>query len=102
MEGGKERRRSDPHPLLRGSGSSRIAVQGRHCCYSHGFSPSMMQSLSAVCEALVPSLPAPVVGGEELPSKSVQAFYSANPVPDEVGGFKNQRLLSRRRERERC
>lgn len=96
MEGGNERRRSAPHPLLRG-GSSTIAMQGRHCCYSHGFSPSTLQSLAAVCEALVPSLPAPVVGGEEPPSKSAQAFYSAscsvNPIPDEVGGLKNQRLI---------
>lgn len=76
MEGGRQ-----PHPLLRGG--------RREGPYTHGFSHSMLSSLSCICEAIVPSLQVEdAAGKEELPDKAVQAFYSASgsaqPVPDEV------------------
>ncbi|XP_008785203.2 long-chain-alcohol oxidase FAO2-like [Phoenix dactylifera] len=85
MEGGEERRRG--HPRLRG-GRRRREEGG----YSHGFSPSQIQSLAAMCEALIPSLPMEELhvssGKEDPPTKSLQAFYLASgaesPVPDEV------------------
>ncbi|KAJ4969182.1 hypothetical protein NE237_015883 [Protea cynaroides] len=72
------------HPLLRG---------GRRIeSYSHGFSSYQMESLSAICETFIPSIPLEDtihVGSKEVPSsKAVQAFFNASasqkPIPDEV------------------
>ncbi|XP_008804287.2 long-chain-alcohol oxidase FAO2-like [Phoenix dactylifera] len=85
MEGGGEGRRQG-HPRLRGG---RRTEKGGH---SHGFSPSQIQSLAAMCEAFIPSLPMEELhvssGKEDPPTKSLQAFYlasgSESPIPDEV------------------
>ncbi|KAK8631048.1 hypothetical protein V6N13_079813 [Hibiscus sabdariffa] len=65
------------HPLLRGG--------RRKTGYTHGFSSAQIQSLSAICEALIP--PLPLDSPAHHPS-SLHAFYKASgaepPVPDEV------------------
>lgn len=43
---------SKPHPLLKGGSSRRREEE-----YSHGFSSSQIQSLSAICQTLIPPLP---------------------------------------------
>lgn len=86
MEGGEEMRQG--HPRLRGG---RRREEG----YGHGFSPSQIQSLAAMCEAFIPSLPMEELhvssGKEDPPTKSLRAFYLASgseyPVPDEVLPF---------------
>ncbi|KAJ4967855.1 hypothetical protein NE237_014556 [Protea cynaroides] len=72
------------HPSLRG----RRRIES----YSHGLSSYQMESLSAICESFIPSIPSEDtlhVGGKEVPSrKAVQAFFNASasqkPIPDEV------------------
>ncbi|KAJ6817469.1 long-chain-alcohol oxidase FAO1-like [Iris pallida] len=86
MGGGGRRRQG--HPLLRGGGRR----SDQH--YSHGFSRSQMAALSAVCGALVPSLPAEEIHGaagagrEDPPIKDLRALYAASgsepPIPDEI------------------
>nr|XP_010920358.1 long-chain-alcohol oxidase FAO2 [Elaeis guineensis] len=93
MEGGEGRRQG--HPRLRGG---RRREKGD---YSHGFSPSQIQSLAAMCEAFVPSLPMEefhvTSGKEDPPTKSLQAFYRASgsefPMPDEVAELMVKRGL---------
>ncbi|GMI73542.1 hypothetical protein like AT4G28570 [Hibiscus trionum] len=62
------------HPLLRGG--------RRKTPYTHGFSSAQIQSLAAICGALIPPLPPPDQ------ASSLHAFYKASgaepPVPDEV------------------
>ncbi|KAK9105318.1 hypothetical protein Scep_022162 [Stephania cephalantha] len=55
------------HPLLRG---------GRREIYTHRFSTSELQSLSSICETLVPPL--------SLNEESDLGFFSRLPIPDEV------------------
>ncbi|XP_010262397.1 PREDICTED: long-chain-alcohol oxidase FAO2-like [Nelumbo nucifera] len=76
-------KRRECHPLLRGG--------RRQGSYSHGFSLSEMQVVTAICEALIPPIPLGslhVNGKESPPSKSIQSFYLASgsqkPIPDEV------------------
>ncbi|KAJ4774270.1 Long-chain-alcohol oxidase [Rhynchospora pubera] len=74
------------HPLLRG-GKRREKEE-----YNHGLSEAEMQSLSAMCGAVIPSVPVDkiheVTGKQDPPSKTLEAFYLASasdfPVPDEV------------------
>ncbi|KAJ4955942.1 hypothetical protein NE237_012725 [Protea cynaroides] len=82
--GVEEPKSRECHPLLRG---------GRRVDrYSHGLSSSQMESLSAICETFIPSIPSqdPLhVGSKEVPSaKTVQSFFNASgsekPIPDEV------------------
>ncbi|KAG0486258.1 hypothetical protein HPP92_008353 [Vanilla planifolia] len=82
MEAEKSSRRG--HPLLRGGMKKET--------YSHGFSRSQMEVLSAMCEAFIPALSAEEIcssdGKEDTPNKHLIAFYAASacqsPVPDEV------------------
>lgn len=79
----EERRGS--HPLLRGR---------KKDSYSHGFSSSQIQSLSAICEALIPPLPPP---NENPPNQALHSFYqisgSQPPIPDEVAELLVRRCL---------
>lgn len=85
------------HPLLRGGGA-------RTERYTHGFSASQMAALTALCGALVPSLPP--AGGRSLQEedggrgggdKVVEEFLLASaadaPVPDEVAELMSRRCL---------
>lgn len=79
----RERKRSECHSLLRGG--------RRQGGYTHGFSSYEMQSLAAICGALIPSVPLGSVhvnGREDPSSKTLEAFYLASgsqePIPDEV------------------
>ncbi|XP_058198010.1 long-chain-alcohol oxidase FAO2 [Rhododendron vialii] len=83
-----EERRGN-HPLLRG--------RKRESCgsYSHGFSSSQIQSLSAICEALIPPLPLP---NENPPDdQALHSFYQISgshpPIPDEVAELMVKRCL---------
>ncbi|KAL5702364.1 long-chain-alcohol oxidase [Ranunculus cassubicifolius] len=82
MEG--EKRRNEPHHLLRGG--------RQETKYSHGFSSNELQSLALVCEAFIPpisldSLPFSTDNLDQ-PNKSLKSFYlssgSQHPIPDEV------------------
>ncbi|KAG0491730.1 hypothetical protein HPP92_004773 [Vanilla planifolia] len=72
------------HPLLRGG--------KRKESYSHGFSSSQMEALSAMCEAFIPSFSSEqfhcINGKEDSQSQDLRAFYMASgsqsPVPDEA------------------
>lgn len=74
------------HPLLRGRSITESTV------FNHGFSAPQLQSLSAMCEAFIPSLPDMAAhvssGKEESLCKNIQAFYLASasqaPIPDMV------------------
>lgn len=87
------RERRKPHPLLRGG---RREGGG----YTHGFSSSEMQSLAAICGALIPSVPIEslhVSGREDPPSKTLEAFYNASgsqhPIPEEVAELMRKKSL---------
>lgn len=78
----------ETHPLLRGGNSdSRF--------YNHGFSSSEIQSLTSICEALIPPLPLETLkvnSTKDPPSlESLQPFYKSSgsqlPIPDEVLTF---------------
>lgn len=87
MEGKESHRRH--HPLL-----TRARRDGGG--YSHGFSPSQIQALSAVCEAFLPSLSPPPSdaishshGDTQLHTEAALEYYykasgSQSPFPDEV------------------
>ncbi|KAL6899576.1 hypothetical protein ACP4OV_006234 [Aristida adscensionis] len=99
------------HPLLRGGGK-------REGPYTHGFSASQMAALTALCGALVPSLPPPAPPGRDqeaedaggrggpAPGKKAaagegeeakEAFLRASavepPVPDEVAELMSRACL---------
>ena len=69
--------------------------------YSHGLSEREMQSLSAICGTVIPSVPIEkfheVTGKEDPPSKTLEAFYQASasefPVPDEVPSLSLSRFI---------
>ncbi|XP_059281102.1 long-chain-alcohol oxidase FAO1-like isoform X2 [Lycium ferocissimum] len=66
------------HPLLRGG--------RRETRYSHGFSSSDMETLTSICETLLPPLPQ---NSLEKNSHKIQYLHKASgsqyPIPDEVG-----------------
>lgn len=68
------------HPLLRG-GNLSVKLQN----YRHGFSSSQIQSLTAVCEALIPSIHHH--DGQDK-SKALHSYYISSashpPFPDQV------------------
>ncbi|KAL2506546.1 Long-chain-alcohol oxidase FAO3 [Abeliophyllum distichum] len=78
------------HPLLKGG--------RRETKYSHGFSASDMETLTSICEVILPSLP---LNSEEISAKNdqskraIQSFYNASgsqyPIPDEVGELMTKR-----------
>ncbi|XP_010526493.1 PREDICTED: long-chain-alcohol oxidase FAO4B-like [Tarenaya hassleriana] len=80
-----ERRRRRGHPLLRW----RTRAEGD---YSHGFSQGQIQSLSAICHTLLPSLPPPppetLSDQDKTNFPALVSFYRATasqpPIPDEV------------------
>ncbi|XP_022758474.1 long-chain-alcohol oxidase FAO2-like [Durio zibethinus] len=77
-----ERKEECGHPLLRGG--------RRTSKYTHGFSSAQIQSLAAICETFVPSLPIDTINNKDSSADqaALQAFYQASgaepPVPDEV------------------
>ncbi|XP_028051793.1 long-chain-alcohol oxidase FAO2-like [Camellia sinensis] len=88
----------ESHPLLRRGKRER---NNSSSSYSHGFSTSQIQSLSAICEALIPSLPLPNhVHSNQHPqqSQSLHSFYQSSashpPFPDEVAELLVKRALS--------
>jgi len=89
------------HPLLRGGGAKRER-------YTHGFSASQMAALTAICGALVPSLPPDRRnghqqqedggrGGGDGGNKVVEEFLLASaadpPVPGEVAELMSRKCL---------
>ncbi|KAG8370448.1 hypothetical protein BUALT_Bualt14G0118000 [Buddleja alternifolia] len=92
-------------PLLKGG--------RRETKYSHGFSASDIETLTSICEVLLPPLPPKHNFHENFPkndeddqsNKAIQSFYEASgsqyPIPDEVAeivtkkGFLEARLLVR-------
>ncbi|XP_022940421.1 long-chain-alcohol oxidase FAO1-like [Cucurbita moschata] len=73
-------RRSECHPLLRGTRSNK---------FTHGFSAAEMESITAICDTVLPSLPFDSQGKTNASDiASVEAFYAASgsrsPIPDEV------------------
>ena len=77
-----ERKDQSGHPLLRGG--------RRKSGYTHGFSSAQIQSLSAICETLVPPLPLDTINNKDnsADQAALHAFYKVSgaepPVPDEV------------------
>ncbi|CAL4968168.1 unnamed protein product [Urochloa decumbens] len=96
MGAGERKQRGHGHPLLRGGGARKER-------YTHGFSASQMAALTALCGALVPSLPPDTRnrnddGGREPDGdKVVEEFLLASgadaPVPDEVAELMSPRCL---------
>ncbi|PUZ76617.1 hypothetical protein GQ55_1G305000 [Panicum hallii var. hallii] len=88
------------HPLLRGGGARRER-------YTHGFSASQMDALTALCGALVPSLPPTGSrnpqeedggrggggGGNKVMEEFLLASAADPPVPDEVAELMARRCL---------
>ncbi|KAK4750874.1 hypothetical protein SAY87_004356 [Trapa incisa] len=72
--------RGECHPLLRGG-----KKVGR---YSHGMSPTQIQSLAAICETIIPSLRVDAMLKGFCSDQAVCLFYKASgsepPIPDEV------------------
>ncbi|KAF3322231.1 long-chain-alcohol oxidase FAO2-like protein [Carex littledalei] len=89
---GKTGKIKQGHPLLRG----KKREKGE---YTHGFSQAQIQSLSAICATIIPSVPTEDIhvsnGKEGSPSKALQEFYMASGsdfnIPDEVA----ERLVKR-------
>ncbi|XP_072986727.1 long-chain-alcohol oxidase FAO2-like [Typha latifolia] len=97
MEREEDEKRSQGHPLLRGGRRNGAGKRD----FTHGLSFSQIRSLSAICEAFIPSLPMEhghfSSGKEDPPSKTLQAFYlasgSESSVPDEVAELMVKRCL---------
>ncbi|PSR89785.1 Long-chain-alcohol oxidase [Actinidia chinensis var. chinensis] len=84
------KRHRESHPLLRG---------GKKDCssYSHGLSSNQIQSLSAMCEALIPPLPLNKEHPTSPNNQSLNSFYQISgshpPIPDEVAELLVKRCL---------
>ncbi|XP_078427837.1 long-chain-alcohol oxidase FAO2-like [Wolffia australiana] len=86
----EEEKKIEYHPILRGGRWPRDG-------HPHGFSDAEMETLAALCEALIPPLKVEelnlVENKEDTISKSLQAFWEASgaepPLPDETA----QRIL---------
>ncbi|GAV61279.1 GMC_oxred_N domain-containing protein/GMC_oxred_C domain-containing protein [Cephalotus follicularis] len=72
--------RQNDHPLLRGGRADKS--------YSHGFSSAQIQSLAAICEALIPPLSVDSICKDSPVDHALDIFYKASgsqpPIPDEV------------------
>ncbi|KMT05875.1 hypothetical protein BVRB_7g165330 [Beta vulgaris subsp. vulgaris] len=84
------------HPLLRG-GNKR---SDKDNSFKHGFSSSQIQTLTAMCETIIPSLPHTSVTQQILslhPQNSILSFFgnsaSQPPIPDEVAEIIVKRVL---------
>ncbi|KAM7496126.1 hypothetical protein LguiA_020540 [Lonicera macranthoides] len=79
--------KGESHPLLR-----ERRRESNNNNYTHCFSSSQIQSLSAICEALIPPIPDQT---EHKLTQSLQSFYQISgshpPIPNEVA----ERLVSR-------
>ncbi|KAK4779020.1 hypothetical protein SAY86_006548 [Trapa natans] len=68
------------HPLLRGG--------NKVGSYSHEMSPAQIQSLAAICETIIPSLPLDNISNGFGSDEAVRSFYKASgsdpPIPDEI------------------
>ncbi|KAF9677745.1 hypothetical protein SADUNF_Sadunf08G0139400 [Salix dunnii] len=85
--------RRECHPLLSGG-------RTRESKYNHGLSAAEMDSLSSLCETILPPLPPPattVDGKQNQPSRAVEALYRASgsqtPLPDEIAELLRKRGL---------
>ncbi|KAJ3680039.1 hypothetical protein LUZ60_016317 [Juncus effusus] len=93
---GEKQEVSQGHPLLRGGRKREKEA------YSHGFSRAQIQSLSAICETIIPSVPMErchVSSGKEgPPSKALEEFFLASGsdfnLPDEVAELLVKRGLN--------
>ncbi|KAK4492461.1 hypothetical protein RD792_003270 [Penstemon davidsonii] len=79
--------RNCSHPLLKGGSLTQSKK------YKHGFSSSQIQSLAAVCEALIPPLPTVLdttvtSNGDQLHEMALHSYYKSSafqsPFPDET------------------
>ncbi|GMH20470.1 hypothetical protein Nepgr_022311 [Nepenthes gracilis] len=84
------RTRRQCHPLLRGE----RRMENANATYSHGFSASQLQSLSAMCESFIP----PLSLDDQVQSpdhEAIHAFYRASasepPIPLEVAELLEKR-----------
>lgn len=73
--------RRECHPLLSG-----VRENSK---YKHGFSVAEMESLTSICEVVLPSLPMDdALRKDDESSKDVQSFFNISasmyPIPDEV------------------
>lgn len=69
-------RRSECHPLLRGTGTGK---------FTHGFSTAEMDTLTSICDTLLPPLP---FNSPTTTTPAEKAFYQVSgaqsPIPEEV------------------
>ncbi|KAJ0054726.1 hypothetical protein Pint_01694 [Pistacia integerrima] len=76
-------REIESHPLLRGG--SRVYN------FTHDFSSAQIQSLTAICETLIPSLPIDTINKQHTDNEAIRSFYKASashpPIPHQVAGF---------------
>lgn len=73
--------RQSSHPLLTGA-------KRREGGYGHGFSSTQIQSVAAICEALIPPLSWESINKDNPDDQALRSFYRASgsqpPLPDEV------------------
>ncbi|CAA0833398.1 Long-chain-alcohol oxidase FAO4B [Striga hermonthica] len=77
----EEEEERGPHPLLKGGRKN-----GQSSSYSHGFSPSQIQSLTAICRTLIPSLQ---TGAVDVDNNNDEFYQSSGP--HEVAEFMMKR-----------
>ncbi|XP_047325870.1 long-chain-alcohol oxidase FAO2-like [Impatiens glandulifera] len=83
----------ESHPLLRGGTDE----EEKDNSFSHGFSKSQIEVLSSICEAFLPSLPAPSPSSEQQQQQALVSFYHSSaslpPFPDKVAEILVKRTL---------